>query len=144
KSPLAVLDAPASGRMAVTEALTNLLAADVRSLKDIKLSANWLAACGAPGQDAEPFATGEAVSQWCQALGVSIPVGKDSLSMRTAWEQEGSHEVISPISLVVTAFSPVADVRKTLTPQLCTKDAGSVLIFIDLADGRQRLGGSIL
>lgn len=144
KTPLAVLDAPASGRMAVTEALTNLLAADVRALKDIKLSANWMAACGAPGQDAALFDTVAAVSQWCQALGLAIPVGKDSLSMRTAWEQAGTHEVISPVSLVVTAFAPVADVRKTLTPQLCTKDAGSVLIFIDLADGQQRMGGSIL
>src|SRR5690625_1219099 len=101
RSPLAVLDAPASGRMAVTEALTNLVAADVRSLKDIKLSANWMAACGVDGQDAALYDTVHAVSQWCQALDVSIPVGKDSLSMRTAWDEDGeSREVIAPVSLV--------------------------------------------
>src|SRR5690625_4185735 len=101
KTPLAVLNAPASGRMAVTEALTNLAAADVRSMKDIKLSANWMAACGVDGQDAALYDTVQAVSQWCQELDLSIPVGKDSLSMRTAWDEDGeSREVIAPVSLV--------------------------------------------
>ena len=145
RTPLAVLDAPASGRMAVAEALTNLVAADVRSLEEIKLSANWMAACGTPGQDAALYDTVSAVSQWCQALGLSIPVGKDSLSMRTTWEQDGEkREVIAPVSLIVSAFAPVGDVRKTLTPQLRTDRGDTSLIFIDLGAGRQRMGGSVL
>lgn len=144
RSPIAIFDAPASGRMAVTEAMTNLLASDVRSFDDVKLSANWMAACGVAGQDAALFDTVTAVSQWCQELGLSIPVGKDSLSMRTAWEEDGKElDVVAPVSLVVTAFAQVADVRKTLTPQLRT-DADSVLIFIDLAEGQQRMAGSVL
>ena len=145
KTPLAVLDAPASGRMAVVEALTNLVASDVQSLKDIKLSANWMAACGVEGQDAALFDTVQAVSEWCQNLNLSIPVGKDSLSMRTAWEQDGeSREVIAPVSLVVTAFAPVQDVRATLTPQLQTDAGDTVLLLIDLGFGQQRMGGSVL
>ena len=145
RSPIAIFDAPASGRMAVTEAITNLIASDVRSFDDVKLSANWMAACGVEGQDAALYDTVSAVSQWCQELGLSIPVGKDSLSMRTAWQAEDGTEldVIAPVSLVVTAFAQVADVRKTLTPQLRT-DADSVLIFIDLAAGQQRMAGSVL
>ncbi|MDX3895757.1 phosphoribosylformylglycinamidine synthase [Pusillimonas sp.] len=145
RTPLAVIDAPASGRMAVAEALTNLAAADVRSLKDIKLSANWMAACGVEGQDAALYDTVSAVSEWCQALDLSIPVGKDSLSMRTTWqEQDGAREVISPVSLIVTAFAPVRDVRATLTPQLRTDAGDTVLILVDLGQGRNRLGGSVL
>ena len=145
RTPLAVLDAPASGRMAVAEALTNLVAADVRSLHDIKLSANWMAACGTPGQDAALYDTVSTVSQWCQELGLSIPVGKDSLSMRTTWEQDGEpREVVAPVSLIVTAFAPVTDVRGTLTPQLRTDCGDTALIFIDLGAGKQRLGGSVL
>jgi phosphoribosylformylglycinamidine synthase len=145
RSPLAVLNPAASGRMAVTEALTNLVAADVARLEDIKLSANWMAACGVPGQDAALFDTVSAVSDWCESLGLSIPVGKDSLSMRTAWrDDQGEHQVVSPISLVVTAFAPVADVRRTLTPQLRTDAGDSILLLIDLGEGRQRLGGSVL
>lgn len=145
RTPLAILNAPASGRMAVAEALTNLAAADVRSMADIKLSANWMAACGMPGQDAALYATVEAVSQWCQELGLSIPVGKDSLSMRLAWQNEGNeHSVQSPVSLVVTAFARVADVSRTLTPQLRTDAGDTVLILIDLGQGHQRLAGSIL
>jgi len=170
RTPLAVLDAPASGRMAVAEAITNLAAADVGRLNDVKLSANWMAACGAPGQDAALFDTVAAVSAWCQALGLSIPVGKDSLSMRTRWEGASSgavqdaalntmpskaanatptpapnqtHEVIAPVSLVVTAFAPVRDVRATLTPQLRTDAGDTVLILIDLGKGKHRLGASI-
>lgn len=145
KSPLAVLDAPASGRMAVVEALTNLVASDVQSLKNIKLSANWMAACGVEGQDAALYDTVEAVSQWCQQLDLAIPVGKDSLSMRTAWtENDESREVIAPVSLVVTAFAPVGDVRVTLTPQLRTDVGDTVLLLIDLGMGQQRMGGSVL
>ncbi|NYT36550.1 phosphoribosylformylglycinamidine synthase [Allopusillimonas soli] len=145
RTPLAVLDAPASGRMAVAEALTNLVAADIRSLKDVKLSANWMAACGAHGQDAALYDTVAAVSDWCRQLDLSIPVGKDSLSMRTRWEESGqSRQVLAPVSLVVTAFAPVGDVRKTLTPQLRTDAGDTVLILIDLGQGRHRLGGSVL
>lgn len=145
RTPLAMIDPAASGRMAITEALTNLVAADVRSLKDIKLSANWMAACGVPGQDAALYDTVSAVSQWCQQLDLSIPVGKDSLSMRTTWSENGaSREVISPVSLIVTGFAPVADVRKTLTPQLRTDVGATALILIDLGQGRQRMGGSVL
>ena len=145
RTPVAVLDAPAASRMAVAEALTNLVAADVRSLHDIKLSANWMAACGTPGQDAALFDAVAAASQWCQALGLSIPVGKDSLSMRTTWQQDGEdREVIAPVSLVVTAFAPVGDVRGTLTPQLRADCGDTTLIFIDLGAGRQRMAGSVL
>lgn len=145
KSPMAILNAPASGRMAVAEALTNLVASDVQHMHDIKLSANWMAACGTPGQDAALYETVSAVSQWCQKLGLSIPVGKDSLSMRTGWEgSNGTQEVIAPVSLVVTAFAPVSDVRATLTPQLITNTDDTVLLFIDLGFGQQRMGGSVL
>ena len=145
RSPLAIYHPPASGRMAVAEALTNLAASDVRDFADIKLSANWMAACGDNGQDAALFDTVAAVSDWCQALGLSIPVGKDSLSMRSRWEHEGQEkEVVSPVSLVVTAFAQVADVRRSLTPQLRTDRGDSVLILIDLGQGRQRMAGSVL
>lgn len=145
RTPLAVLNAPASGRMAVAEALTNLAAADVACLEDIKLSANWMAACGVEGQDAALFDTVAAVSELCQATGLSIPVGKDSLSMKTSWNENGEdRQVVAPVSLVVTAFAPVGDVRASLTPQLRTEAGDSVLIVIDLGRGRHRMGGSIL
>jgi phosphoribosylformylglycinamidine synthase len=144
RTPIAIINAPASGRMAVAEALTNLLASDVKSLKDIKLSANWMAACGADGQDAALYDTVSAVSDWCQRLGLSIPVGKDSLSMRTSWDHDGeTRDVLAPVSLIVTAFAPVGDVRATLTPQLRTDAGPTVLILIDLGFGKQRLGGSV-
>ena len=131
--------------MAVAEALTNLAAADVARLEDIKLSANWMAACGVPGQDAALYDTVSAVSELCQAAGLSIPVGKDSLSMKTSWEQDGEQrQVVAPVSLIVTAFAPVADVRASLTPQLRTDAGDSVLILVDLGRGRHRMGGSIL
>jgi len=145
RTPVAVINAPASGRMAVTEAITNLVAADVRSFKDIKLSANWMAACGMPGQDAALYDTVAAVSDWCQALDLSIPVGKDSLSMSTRWQQDGeTREVLAPVSLIVTAFAPVGDVRAALTPQLRTDAGETALILIDLGLGMHRLGGSVL
>ena len=119
RTPIALLDAPASGRIAVGEALTNIAAADVRALGDVKLSANWMAACGDPGEDAALYDTVRAVGEeLCPALGIAIPVGKDSLSMRTvlARRQGVRTSVVAPLSLVVTAFAPVADVRRTLTP----------------------------
>jgi phosphoribosylformylglycinamidine synthase len=146
RAPLAVVDAPASGRMAVAEALTNLAAAPVRALSLVKLSANWMAAAGAPGEDAALFDTVRTVAlDLCPALGVSIPVGKDSMSMRTAWEDAGARaEVVSPVSLIVSAFAPCDDVRQTWTPQLRTDAGPTALVLIDLSNGRARLGGSIL
>ncbi len=145
RTPIAAIDAAASGRMAVGEAMTNLAAADVARIEDIKLSANWMAACGAPGQDAALFDTVSAVSTLCQSVGLSIPVGKDSLSMQTSWTHEDEkRQVISPVSLIVTAFAPVQDVRQTLTPQLRTNVGPTSLILIDLGSGKKRMGGSIL
>ncbi|AOB31768.1 phosphoribosylformylglycinamidine synthase [Bordetella sp. H567] len=145
RTPIAMIDAPASGRMAVAEALTNLAAADVRQVEHIKLSANWMAACGVPGQDAALYDTVSAVSELCQTVGLSIPVGKDSLSMKTSWSQDGEQrQVVSPVSLIVTAFAPVADARESLTPRLRTDAGDTVLILIDLGRGLHRMGGSIL
>jgi phosphoribosylformylglycinamidine synthase len=146
RTPLAVIDAPASGRMAVGEAITNIAAAPVTDIGDIKLSANWMAAAGQPGQDAALFDTVKAVGmELCPALGVSIPVGKDSLSMRTTWKEGSENKsVTAPVSLIVSAFAPVYDVRQTLTPQI-RKDAGeTVLIVIDLGRGKNRMGASAL
>jgi phosphoribosylformylglycinamidine synthase len=146
RTPVAVIDAAASGRMAVGEAITNIAASAITSIEDIKLSANWMAACGQPGQDAALFDTVKAVGmELCPALGISIPVGKDSLSMRTTWKDGGeSKAVISPVSLIVSSFAPVTDVRKTLTPQLRTDLGETSLILIDLGRGRNRLGASVL
>ncbi|MBK1722745.1 phosphoribosylformylglycinamidine synthase [Thiocystis violacea] len=147
RTPLALLDAPASGRMAVGEALTNLAAASIQALGDIKLSANWMAAAGHPGEDARLYDTVRAVGmELCEALGIAIPVGKDSMSMKTVWaDAEGNRrEMTAPLSLIVSAFAPVADVRRTLTPQLRTNEGDSDLILIDLGRGRNRLGGSCL
>jgi phosphoribosylformylglycinamidine synthase len=142
RTPLALIDAPASGRMAVGEAITNIAAARIGSLSQVKLSANWMAAAGVPGEDAALFDTVKAVAlELCPALGVSIPVGKDSLSMRTAWD--GS-EVVAPVSLVVSAFAPVEDARETLTPQLRSDAGDTELVLVDLGRGRNRLGGSVL
>ena len=144
RTPMAAVDAPASGRMAVAEAITNLLAAPIE-LPRVKLSANWMAACGEPGEDAALYATVKAVGlELCPALGVSIPVGKDSLSMRTQWKDaEGAKKVTSPVSLIVTAFATLGDVRATLTPQLdATQD--TTLVLIDLGHGQNRMATSIL
>ena len=144
RTPLAALDAPASGRMAVAEAITNLLAAPI-DLPRVKLSANWMAACGEAGEDAALYDTVKAVGlELCPALGISIPVGKDSLSMRTQWQEDGkTHKVTSPVSLIVSAFASIADVRGTLTPQLnATED--TTLVLIDLGKGQRRMAGSIL
>ena len=150
RTPLAVIDAAASGRMAVAEAITNILAAPIADISDIKLSANWMAACGQPGQDAALFDTVRAVGmELCPALGISIPVGKDSLSMRTTWKESGkdggeAKSMTSPVSLIVTAFAPVADVRRSLTPQLHTDKGETALILIDLGRGKNRMGASAL
>ncbi|MDB5793071.1 MAG: phosphoribosylformylglycinamidine synthase [Massilia sp.] len=146
RTPLAVIDAAASGRMAVGEAITNIAAAPIASIEDIKLSANWMAACGQPGQDAALFDTVKAVGmELCPALGISIPVGKDSLSMRTTWNDEGQDKsVMSPVSLIVSSFAPVPDVRRVLTPQLRTDLGDTALILVDLGRGKNRLGASSL
>jgi phosphoribosylformylglycinamidine synthase len=143
---IALLDAPSSGRMAVGEAITNIVAADVRRLGDIKLSANWMAACGDPAEDADLVDTVRAVGEeLCPALGVAIPVGKDSLSMRSTWRADGiDRSVIAPLSLVISAFAPVADARRTLTPVLDTNAGRTTLVLIDLGGGRDRIGGSCL
>ncbi len=145
RSPLALVNAAASARMAVGEALTNLLSSEVRSLEYVKLSANWMAACGDPIEDQNLYEAVEAVGlQLCPALGVTIPVGKDSLSMRTQWHEASMQkQVISPVSLVVTALAPLKDIRKHWTPQLCLKEP-SYLLLLDLGQSQNRLGGSAL
>ena len=147
RSPLALINAQASGRMAIGEALTNIAAARIGALSDVKLSANWMAAAGEPFEDADLFDTVRAVGmELCPELGITIPVGKDSLSMKTVWQQDGTtRAVVSPVSLIVTAFAPVLDAGETLTPQLVMhEDDESVLLLIDLGFGRSRLGGSAL
>ncbi len=146
RSPLALISPEASGRMAVAEALTNLAAAPVTELARVKLSANWMAAAGYGSEDAALFDTVRAVAlELCPALGISIPVGKDSLSMRTTWEDGGkTKEVIAPLSLIVSAFAPCEDARRALTPQLRTDCGETELVLIDLGRGRKRLGGSVL
>ncbi len=142
---IALLDAAASGRMAVAEAVLNIAAARISKLSDIRLSANWMAACGQGDEDARLFDAVEAIGrELCPALGIAIPVGKDSLSMKSVWQEGGETKTqTSPLSLVITAFAPVADVRKTLTPQL-KAEAASRLMLVDLGAGRNRLGGSAL
>ncbi len=144
RTPLALIDAPASGRIAIAEALTNLAAARIGKLGDIKLSANWMAAAGSEGEDAALFDTVKTVGmELCPKLGIAIPVGKDSLSMKTVWQEGGRDKTMtSPLSLIITAFAPVLDASKTLTPQLKNQD--SLLILVDLGQGRNRLGGSVL
>ena len=146
RAPLALLDARAAARMAVAEALTNVAAADVAGIDRVALSANWMAACGEPGEDADLFDAVEAVAmELCPALGISIPVGKDSLSMTTTWRDgAGPRKVVSPLSLVVSAFAPVEDVRRSLVPMLRTDAGASSLLLVDLGNGANRLGGSAL
>ena len=146
RTPLALIDAPASGRMAIGETITNLAAASIDKISEIKLSANWMAAAGHPGEDARLYDTVKAVGmELCPALGITIPVGKDSMSMKTRW-QDGDAEksVTSPMSLIISGFAPVNDVRKTLTPQLRLDKGETDLIAIDLGRGKNRMGGSIL
>ncbi len=145
RTPVAIHAGPAAARLAVAEAVTNIVAADVAELGDIRLSANWMAAAGHGNDDYALFSMVEAVGEkLCPELGIAIPVGKDSLSMRTVWRDgRGEHAVTSPVSLIVSAFAPVRDVRRTLTPEL-SREPDTVLVLIDLANGAQRLGGSCL
>ncbi len=145
RTPLAILDAPASGRIAIGECLTNIAASYVGRIGKIKLSANWMVAAGEPGEDANLYDTVKAVGmELCPALGICIPVGKDSMSMRTSWQDSTGkeHKQVSPLSLLVTGFASVEDVRKTVTPDL--KSTNSALLLIDLGQGQNRLGGSTL
>jgi len=145
RTPIAVLDAPASGRMAIGESITNIAAAQIEKIGDIKLSANWMAAAGHHGEDAALYDTVKAVGmELCPHLGISIPVGKDSMSMKTTWKEgEQNKAVTAPLSLIVTAFAPCSDARKTLTPQL-TPDTDTVVLLFDLGAGKNRMGGSAL
>ncbi|WP_082353935.1 phosphoribosylformylglycinamidine synthase [Marinagarivorans algicola] len=145
RTPIALINAAASGRMAVAESITNIAATPIARLRDIKLSANWMCAAGHKGEDAKLYETVTAVGMdICPALGLTIPVGKDSMSMRTAWQDDGQEKAVtSPLSVVISAFAPVTDVRKTLTPEINAAE-GNQLVLIDLAAGKQRLGGSIL
>jgi phosphoribosylformylglycinamidine synthase len=146
RTPLATLNAPASGRIAVGEAVTNIAAAAIEDIKDIKLSANWMAAAGHPGEDANLFDTVKAVgAELCRELGIAIPVGKDSLSMRARWtDEDAEHQVVAPLSLIVSAFAKVVDIRRHLTPQLRPLDERSRLLLLDIGAGANRLGGSCL
>lgn len=146
RTPIALINAPASGRMAIGEAITNLASASINKISDIKMSANWMAAAGHPGEDQNLYNTVKAVGmELCPELGISIPVGKDSMSMKTMWEQgEETKSVVAPLSLIISGFAPVNDVRLTLTPEL-KKDQGETdLVLIDLGRGKNRLGGSCL
>jgi phosphoribosylformylglycinamidine synthase len=146
RTPLALLDGPASGRMAVGEALTNIAAATIEDIGRVALSANWMAPAGHPGEDAILYDTVRAVgAELCPALGIAIPVGKDSMSMKTVWQDNGlEHAVTAPLSLIVSAFAPVSDARHTLTPQLRTDLGETALLLVDLGQGQNRLGGSAL
>ena len=149
RTPVALLDAPASGRLAITEALTNLAAANCGDIRNVRLSANWMAPCGEPGEDANLFDTVKEVGlNFCPKLGISIPVGKDSCSMHTTWtDSKGvSRRQVAPLSLVVSSFAPVADATLTLTPDLKPDVGGKPthLIYVDLGHGQYRLGGSCL
>jgi len=146
RTPLAVLDAPASGRMAVAEALTNIAAAPIENIGSVRLSANWMAAAGHAGEDANLFDTVKAVAdEMCRKLGIAIPVGKDSLSMHTRWRDgDDEYQVVAPVSLIVSAFAPVTDVTRHLTPQLRAVDEQTYLLLLDLGGGANRLGASCL
>jgi phosphoribosylformylglycinamidine synthase len=146
RAPTALLDASASARLAVAEAITNIVAADIKALGEVRLSANWMAACGIAGEDAALYAAVRAVGEeYCPQLGIAIPVGKDSLSMQTAWQAGGrNRSVIAPVSLIVSAFAPVQNVRRTWTPVLQLDRGETLLLLIDLARGRNRLGMSAL
>lgn len=146
RAPVALLDGPASGRMAIGEAITNIASARIGSLSDVRLSANWMSAASHPGEGARLYDTVKTVGmELCPELGIAIPVGKDSMSMRTTWNEEGTDKsVTSPLSLIISAFAPVQDIRRTVTPQLQTGPDATELVLIDLGRGRNRLGGSAL
>jgi phosphoribosylformylglycinamidine synthase len=143
RTPLALLNAPASGRMAIGESLTNIAAAPIESIRNIKLSANWMVPAGEPGENANLYDTCHAIAmELCPALGISIPVGKDSMSMQTVWQDRFEHKVVAPLSLIISAFAPVTDARRTLTPEIQDK-ADTSLWLLDLGGAQHRLGGSI-
>ena len=146
RTPVALLNAPASARMAIAEAVTNIASAAIADISDIKLSANWMVAAGHPGEDAKLYAAVKAVGmEFCPALGICVPVGKDSMSMRTVWQDgDKRRSNIAPLSLIISAFAPVQDIRRTVTPQLCTDAGDTDLLLIDLGRGRNRMGGSSL
>jgi len=146
RTPVALLSHGASARLAVGEALTNIAAANIGDIKRIKLSANWMAAAGHPGEDAGLYEAVKAVGEeLCPELGLTIPVGKDSMSMKTAWNENGEDKAVtSPLSLVISAFGAVKDIRKTVTPQLRTDKGASRLLLLDLGEGKNRLGASCL
>jgi phosphoribosylformylglycinamidine synthase len=146
RTPIATINAPASGRIAVGEAVTNIAAAAIDDISNIRLSANWMAAAGHPGEDVNLFDTVKAVgAELCRELGIAIPVGKDSLSMRAGWHHEGDdYQVVAPVSVIVSAFAPVVDVQSHLTPQLQRIDEKSHLLLLDLGGGANRLGASCL
>jgi phosphoribosylformylglycinamidine synthase len=146
RTPIALLDGPASARMAIAESITNIMAASIEKLSDIKLSANWMAPAGHPGEDAVLYDTVKTVGmEICPQLGLTIPVGKDSMSMKSVWQDQGiDKSVTAPLSLIITAFTPVTDVRKTLTPQIRSDIKDTSLLLIDLGFGQNRLGGSAL
>ena len=142
KAPIAITNAAASARMSVAEAITNIAASAIKNISLIKLSANWMAASGENDRDYELFEAVKAVGmELCPKLGISIPVGKDSMSMKTSWNDNDSKTVTSPLSLIVSAFSETYDVNKTLTPQLNLEKSSS-LILIDLGNNKNRMGGS--
>ncbi|ESP92992.1 MULTISPECIES: phosphoribosylformylglycinamidine synthase [Pseudoalteromonas] len=146
RTPAALLNYGASARLAVAEALTNIAGANIGGLENIKLSANWMAAAGHPGEDAGLYEAVKAVGEeLCPALGLTIPVGKDSMSMKTTWQDDGEDKAVTaPLSLVITAFGRVEDIRKTVTPQLRTDKGDSSLILVDLGAGQNRMGASSL
>ncbi len=146
RTPLALIDFGASARMAVAESLTNIVSAEIGEISQVQMSANWMSAAGHPGEDAGLYEAVKAVGEeLCPALGITIPVGKDSMSMKTQWNEEGEEKsVTAPLSLIMTAFAPVTDVRTTLTPQLRTDKGDTSLVLIDLGQGKNRLGGSAL
>ena len=146
RTPIALLDAPASARMAITEAVTNIASAAIADIADIKLSANWMVAAGHPGEDAKLYAAVKAVGmEFCPALGICVPVGKDSMSMRTVWQDGATRRSnTAPLSLIISAFAPVQDIRRTVTPQLRVDAGATDLLLIDLGHGRNRMGGSAL
>ncbi|EAR60822.1 phosphoribosylformylglycinamidine synthase [Neptuniibacter caesariensis] len=146
RTPLALVDSPASGRMAIGETITNMASARISEIKDIKLSANWMCAAGHPGEDEKLYDTVKAVGmELCPQLGITIPVGKDSMSMRTVWDDEGEQKsVTAPMSLIISGFAPVTDTRKTITPQLRTDQGETDLVLLDLGNGKNRIGLSAL
>ncbi len=146
RPPVALINPKASARLAIAEAITNISCAKITKMSDIKISANWMAAAGHAGEDSALYDAVETVGlELCPALGIAVPVGKDSMSMKTVWQEDGEEKaVISPVSLNITTFAPVTDVRKTLTPQLRTDKGDSQLLLIDLGYGKNRIGGSCL